>query len=97
MNVRKRKKVVEELVEEIENLVGTMNARESKVDKVVKPAKVSAWTEKMSLRTCEKVLEVGIHQNRDMDENGRFHEVMESLKLSKVRVEVKKKMDKEKE
>ena len=37
----------------------------------------------MSLRTYEKVLEVWVHLNRDMGENARFHEVIESLKLNK--------------
>ena len=72
-----------ELVKEIKNLVGTMNARESKTAKIVKPARVLVWTEKMSLRTYEKALEVWINQNRDMSENARFHEVVESLKVNK--------------
>ena len=46
------------LMEEIKNLVGTMNVRESKKAKIVKPAKVPVWTEKMSLMTYEKALEV---------------------------------------
>ena len=36
------------LMEEIKNLVGMMNARESKAAKIVKLAKVPVWTEKMS-------------------------------------------------
>ena len=46
------------LMEEIKNLVGMMNARESKTAKIVKLAKVLVWTEMMSLKTYEKALEV---------------------------------------
>ena len=72
-----------ELVMQIKNLVGTMNARESKAAKIVKPARVPVWTEKMTLGTYEKALEVWINQNRDMSENARLHEVVELLKVNK--------------
>ena len=49
-------------------MVETMNAKESKTAKIVKPAKVPVWTQKMALETYEKALEVWIHQNRDMGE-----------------------------
>ena len=71
------------LVEEIKNLVGMMNARESKTAKIVKPAKVPVWTEKMSLKTYEKALEVWLSKNWDMSVNAKFHEVVESLKVNK--------------
>ena len=71
------------LMEEIKNLVDTTNARESKTAKVVKPVKVQVLTEKMSLKTYEKALDVWLSQNKDMSENARFHEVVESLKVNK--------------
>ena len=37
----------------------------------------------MELETWKKTLEVWIHQNREIGENVRFHEVIESLKVNK--------------
>ena len=63
----------------LNDLVKAMQTKENKAARIVKPAKVPAWTEKMTLKTYEKALEVWIHQNRDLSENERFHEVIETL------------------
>ena len=57
--------------------------QENRTAKIVKPAKVPVWTQKMELETWKKTLEVWIHQNREIGENRRFHEVIESLKVNK--------------
>ena len=70
----------------LKTLIGVVEALEDsggKVTKVVKPANVPVWVEKMDLKTYEKALNIWIEQNKDLSENQRFYEVIESLKMNK--------------
>ena len=60
-----------------------MQTNGGKAAKIVKPAKVPVWTQKMELRTYMKALDIWTEQNRDLSEIQRFYEVVESLKLNK--------------
>ena len=67
----------------LKTLIGVVEALKDsggKVTKVVKPAKVPVWVQKMDLKTYEKALDIWIEQNKDLSENQRFYEVIESLK-----------------
>ena len=54
-----------------------------KTNKLIKPAKVPSWSKGMQLRPFIKSIEVWMENNRDMPENSKYKEIIESLKMNK--------------
>merc|ERR1712177_48105 len=52
-------------------------------NKLIKPAKVPAWSKGMQLRPFIKSLEVWMENNKDLPEHSKYNEIIESLKLNK--------------
>ena len=82
-NQEQKEKADDSMQKMIEGFLKAMQANEGKTTRIVKPAKVPVWTQKMELRTYWKALEVWMEQNRGLSENQRVYEVVESLKLNK--------------
>ena len=61
----------------------SMKVKETKTAKLVKPAKVPVWTKEMLLAVYLKALDVWMETNKDISENVRFQDVIESLKMNK--------------
>merc|ERR1712101_59684 len=54
-----------------------------KTNKLIKPAKVPSWSKGMQLRAYIKSIEVWMENNKDMPENSKYQEIIESLKINK--------------
>ncbi len=54
-----------------------------KTNKLIKPAKVPSWSKGMQLRAFIKLIEVWMENNKDMPENSKYNEIIESLKKNK--------------
>ena len=54
-----------------------------KTNKLIKPAKVPSWSKGMQLRAFIKSIEVWMENNKDMPENSKYNEIIESLKMNK--------------
>merc|ERR1712101_98295 len=54
-----------------------------KTNKLIKPAKVPSWSKGMQLRAFIKSIEVWMENNKDMPENSKYQEIIESLKINK--------------
>ena len=78
----------------IETVVGSLKADTVKVDtvetrgddntaKIIKPAKVPTWTESLSLETYIKQIETWSEINKDVPENTKYQDHIESLKINK--------------
>ena len=64
-------------------LIDAVLGRENKTAKIVKPARVPAWTKTMTLEVYLKALEVWMEQSRDIPEHVKYNDVVESLKQNK--------------
>ena len=71
------------LVAGLKGLVEVMTTKENKSMKLVKVAKAPGWIRNMDLKTYIKTLQVWMEQNKDVNKNEKYHEVMESLKMNK--------------
>merc|ERR1712120_85644 len=52
-------------------------------NKLIKPAKVPAWSKGMQLRPFIKSIEVWLENNKDLPEHSKYNEIIESVKLNK--------------
>ena len=64
-------------------VIDSMKVKENRTAKLVKPARVPAWTKEMTLAVYLKALEAWMEQNKDMSEHVKFQDVIESLKMNK--------------
>ena len=76
-------KLVESQNANIATIIESMKVKETQTAKLVKPAKVPAWTKEMTLVVYLKALEAWMEQNKDMSEHVKFQDVIESLKMNK--------------
>lgn len=67
----------------IATIIESMKVKEIKKAKLIKLAKVLAWTKEMTLAVYLKELEAWMKQNKDISEHVRFQDVIESLKMNK--------------
>ena len=64
-------------------LIEAILGRENRTAKIIKPARVPAWTKTMTLEVYLKALEVWMDQNKDIPEHVKYNDVVESLKQNK--------------
>ena len=76
-------KIVESQNANIATIIESMKVKENKTAKLIKPAKVQAWTKEMTLAMYLKALKAWMEQNKDISEHVRFNDVIELLKMNK--------------
>ena len=59
-------KIVESQNANIATIIESMKVKENKTAKLIKPAKVPAWTKEMTLAVYLKALEAWMKKNKDM-------------------------------
>ena len=77
----------------IETVVGSLKAGTMKDDtethgdnciaKIIKPIKIPTWTRSLSLETYIKQIEMWSQINKDVPENTKYQDLIESLKTNK--------------
>ena len=75
------KKQTKDRVDNIEKLIIEMS--KGKTNKLIKPAKVPSQSKGMLLRAYKKSIEVWMENNKDMPQNSKYNEIIESLKMNK--------------
>merc|ERR1712101_9526 len=75
------KKQLGDKVNNIENVLTEL--AKGKTNKLIKLAKVPSWSKGLQLRTYIKSIEVWMENNKDMPENSKYNEIIESLKMNK--------------
>ena len=75
------KKQTKNDIKELQELV--IEAAKGRTNKLIKPAKVPSWSKGMQLRAYKKSIEVWMENNKDMPENAKYQEIIESLKMNK--------------
>ena len=81
----------QDLEEKVNNIINMQNEvttvikaiQKGTTNKLIKPAKVPAWSKGMQLRPFIKSLEVWMENNKDLPEHSKYNEIIESLKLNK--------------
>ena len=66
-----------------QKLIEAIQGKENRTAKIVKPARVPAWTKEMTWAVYLKALEAWMEQNKDLSEAVKYQDVMESLKQNK--------------
>ena len=72
---------VKSLANDVQQVVKVLT--KGTTNKLIKPAKVPSWSKGMQLRPFIKSIEVWMENNKDMPENSKYNEIIESLKMHK--------------
>ena len=80
MKRRNLEDTVKSLANDVQQVVKVLT--KGTTNKLIKPAKVPSWSKGMQLRPFIKSIEVWMENNKDMPENSKYNEIIESLKMN---------------